>query len=219
MITAKNQKSKWLLWFLLIFLIHFRVAAQNDEAVVTGTVVNESGELLAGVNISASDAASKENYTALTNGKGIFTFHKMKVGGTYSFIASYVGYEADTVNSFSVKQGNNSIFIKLQPSNNILNQVVVIGYGTQKRETVTGSIATVTAKDFNTGQINDPMTLIAGKVAGLSTSNTSRSDPNATADFSLRGPATVEGNSQPLIVIDGVPGGDLQTIAPSDIAS
>jgi len=218
MITSKLQKPKWLLGFLFIFLLQLKVAAQNEEAVVTGTVVNENGELLSSVNISANDVSSKENLTALTNGKGIFTFHKMKVGTTYSFIASYVGYESDT-SSLSVKAGNNSLFIKLKPSNNILNQVVVIGYGTQKRETVTGSIATVTAKDFNTGQINDPIQLISGKVAGLSTSNTNRSDPNATADFSLRGPATISGNSQPLIVIDGVPGGDLQTIAPGDIAS
>ena len=98
--------------------------------------------------------------------------------------------------------------------------MVVIGYGSQKRETVTGAIATVRAEDFNTGQINDPITLIAGKVAGLSVSNSSRADPNAAADFSLRGPATATGNSsQPLVVIDGVPGGDLQTIAPNDIAS
>ncbi|HEY6978277.1 MAG TPA: TonB-dependent receptor plug domain-containing protein, partial [Chitinophagaceae bacterium] len=218
MITSKVQKPKWLLGFLFILLLHLNVAAQNEETAVVGTVVSESGEFLEGVNVSASDAASQENFTALTNGKGIFTLHKMKVGRTYSFIASYVGYESDT-SSFSVKAGNNSILIKLKPSNNILNQVVVIGYGTQKRETVTGSIATVTAKDFNTGQINDPIQLISGKVAGLSTSNTSRSDPNAGADFSLRGPATISGNSQPLIVIDGVPGGDLQTIAPSDIAS
>ena len=67
-----------------------------------------------------------------------------------------MGYATYNLKAFAVKQGSNSILIKLNPSNNSLNEVVVIGYGTQKRETVTGAIATVNAKDFNSGQINDP---------------------------------------------------------------
>ncbi len=217
-ITFKISNLKQLLWLALIFLFTLPLKAQNN-AVVTGTVISENGDLLQGVTVKAISENEKESYTALTNDKGVFVFRQLTVGGEYNFTASYVGYDDNAVRSFKVKSGNNSILIKLQPSNNSLEQVVVIVYGTQKRETVTGSIATVKAKDFNSGQINDPMTLIAGKVAGLSVSNASRSDPNAGADFSLRGPATVEGNSQPLIVIDGVPGGDIQTIAPADIAS
>src|SRR3982751_483946 len=132
MSTAKNQKSRWLFWFLFLLLTQLKVAAQNDEAVVTGTVVNEKAELLTGVTVSATSADSKENYTALTNEKGAFTFGRMKVGKTYNFTASYIGYEVNTLKSFSVKSGSNSILIKLQPSDNTLNQVVVIGYGTQK---------------------------------------------------------------------------------------
>lgn len=216
--TFKTSRLRLLLWPALIFLCVLSAKAQNT-AIVTGTVISENGDFLQGVTVKAVNQKQNESYTALTNEKGVFIFRQLTVGASYDFTASYVGYQENTISSFTVKQGNNSILIKLQPSNNSLDQIVVIGYGTQKRETVTGSIATVNAKDFNTGQINDPMTLIAGKVAGLSVSNASRSDPNAAADFSLRGPATVEGNSQPLIVIDGVPGGDLQTIAPADIAS
>lgn len=216
--TLKPKRPVRLLGILLMLVLQMHAIAQNTST-VTGTVVGERGEVLGGVTVTAKNNASGENYNAITNDKGVFTFPRLRVGATYNFTASYIGYEGNTVNSFRVKDGNNSLLIKMQTANNSLDQVVVIGYGTQKRETVTGSIATVNAKDFNSGQINDPMTLIAGKVAGLSVSNANRSDPNAGADFSLRGPATVEGNSQPLIVIDGVPGGDLQTIAPADIAS
>src|SRR5690606_1154040 len=147
-----------------------------------------------------------------TDVSGNFT---IQAGAADDIVFSFVGFQTQ-----EIPVGNRTrIDITLVADVRTLNEVVVIGYGTQKRETVTGSIATIKAEDFNAGQINDPMTLIAGKVAGLATSNSSRSDPNATVDFSLRGPATVEGNSQPLIVIDGVPGGDLQTIAPDDIAS
>jgi len=195
------------------------VSAQ-EPATVTGTVISESGELLSGATVKARKQGSQQSLQAATNEKGIFTMEGLKTGDTYDFEVSYIGFETGTVRSFNVKQKTgNTLMVKLVPSSKVLDQVVIIGYGAQKRETVTGSIATIKAADFNAGQINDPMTLIAGKVAGLAVSNNNRADPNATADFSLRGPATVEGNSQPLIVIDGVPGGDLQTIAPQDIAS
>src|SRR5438309_2943983 len=118
----------------------------------------------------------------------MYSFQRLKVGSNYSFTSSYVGYENNVVSTFTVKAGSNSLLVKMTANNNVLDQVVVIGYGTQKRETVTGAIATVTAKDFNSGQINDPLTLIAGKVAGLTISNTDRGNPNAGSDFSLRGP-------------------------------
>jgi TonB-linked SusC/RagA family outer membrane protein len=217
-ITLMHKKTVWLLCVLLLIMIN--ASAQNTTT-VTGTVMNENSELLSGVTVKATDQGSNESFTATTNEKGLFSFSKLKVGTNYTLSASYVGYDVNTSTVISPMQnGSNSVLIRLQPSNNALNEVVVIGYGTQKRETVTGAIATVRAEDFNTGQINDPITLIAGKVAGLSLSNTDRSDPNAGADISLRGPATATGNnSGPLVVIDGVPGGDLQTIAPNDIAS
>ena len=214
---TSTQKKLWLV--SLFFLFHHFAIAQ--PAAVTGTVMNENGELLQGVTITATATTGKEKYTAVTTQSGIFTFQQLKPGTTYHITASYVGYETSNENSILVNSaGNNSILIRLKPSVNSLNEVVVIGYGTQKRETVTGAIATVRAEDFNSGQINDPIQLVAGKVAGLNVSNTSRADPNSGVDFSLRGPATVTGySSQPLIIIDGVPGGDLQTIAPGDIAS
>jgi TonB-linked SusC/RagA family outer membrane protein len=218
--TAITLRPRLVLWLVFIFIVHPFAFAQDNEGTVTGTVISQNGDILSGVSVTARNASDNdESFNAMTNEKGVFVFHRLKIGNIYDFVVSYVGYETNTINGYSVKEKNNSILIKLTQTDQSLEQVVVIGYGTQKRETVTGSIATIKAEDFNTGQINDPMTLISGKVAGLATSNTNRSDPNATVDFSLRGPATVEGNSQPLIVIDGVPGGDLQTIAPGDIAS
>ncbi len=217
-ITLLQKKMHWLLCFALLVVI--QASAQNS-AIVTGTVISENGELLPGVTVNATAMGTNENFTTVTNEKGLFSFPGLKVGTNYSLSASYVGYQVnDPISILPNQVGNSSVLIRLQPTSNSLNEVVVIGYGTQKRETVTGAIATVRAEDFNTGQINDPMALIAGKVAGLNVSNTSRSDPNAGIDFSLRGPATVTGNnSGPLVVIDGVPGGDIQTIAPNDIAS
>jgi TonB-linked SusC/RagA family outer membrane protein len=215
--TFFKGKMFWLL--AILFACTISATAQNT-AIVTGTVMNENGELLQGVTVNATSTQTKESFTEVTNEKGLFTFSKLSAGRTYTLTASYVGYDNNVTTVSPGESGSNSVLIRLQPSNNALNEVVVIGYGTQKRETVTGAITTVRAKDFNSGQISDPMMLIAGKVPGLSLSNTNRSDPNAGADFALRGPSTATGNgSQPLVVIDGVPGGDLNTIAPGDIAS
>jgi TonB-linked SusC/RagA family outer membrane protein len=216
--TTLSQRYM-LLFSGILFLFTINASAQTNAS-VTGTVMNENGELLMGVTVKATSNTSKENFTEVTNEKGLFTFSRLNAGVSYSLVASYIGYENSVITVSPGENGSNSVLIRMQPSTNALNEVVVIGYGTQKRETVTGAISTVRAKDFNTGQINDPIMLIAGKVPGLSLSNTNRSDPNAGPDFALRGPSTATGNgSQPLVVIDGVPGGDLQTIAPNDIAS
>ena len=196
-------------WLGLLMLLVVQQAALAQQR-VSGTVTDASnGEPLPGANILVEGT---ERGT-ITDVEGNY---QLEAPGNESvLIFSFIGYESQ-----KVTVGNQSaINLALTPDMTALQEVVVIGYGTQSRETVTGSIATVKADDFNGGMINDPMTLISGKVAGLAVTRPSGADPNATADFSLRGPATVEGNSQPLIVIDGVPGGDLQTIAPADIAS
>src|SRR5690606_34969190 len=99
-----------------------------------------------------------------------------------------------------------------------LNEVVVIGYGTQRKKEITGAVASVRAEDFNTGNITNPAQLLQGKVAGLSITNPG-SNPNAGFSIRLRGLSTFGANTGPLIVVDGVPGVSLLTIDPSDIAS
>ncbi len=219
-IVFARPAYKWLFWLTWLLLPALPTIAQNNNGVVTGTVISEQGEMLSGVSVTATNVDKKtEVHSTATDEKGVFTFNRLTVGATYSFEASYIGFETNYIQKFSVKEGNNSVLIKLTQSKKSLDEVVVIGYGSQKRETVTGSVATVRSEDFNKGVISDPVTLITGKVAGLAVSRPNGSDPNATAEISLRGAVSIEGTSGPLIVIDGVIGGDLRTIAPADIAS
>ncbi|HYG20147.1 MAG TPA: SusC/RagA family TonB-linked outer membrane protein, partial [Ohtaekwangia sp.] len=201
-------KTRWLFVVVLFVLLQAVNSAQAQHTSISGTVTDELGERLPGVNVVLK--GTNTGVTTDTDGRYVIT-----VTGNGTLVFTFVGYEPRE----EVINNRSTIDVTLMPDITTLGEVVVIGYGTQTRETVTGSISTIKAEDFNAGLINDPMTLISGKVAGLSVSHPNRSDPNATADFSLRGPATVEGNSQPLIIIDGVPGGNLQTIAPADIAS
>ncbi|MCL6217032.1 SusC/RagA family TonB-linked outer membrane protein [Zunongwangia pacifica] len=188
----------------MLFLTQQSFAQQQ----VSGKVTDSEGIPTPGVNVVEKGTSNG----VVTDFEGTFNIEVSEPDAVLQF--SFMGYQTQEVSV----QGRNVINVEMSTDMGALEEVVLIGYGAQSRETVTGAISTVNADDFNSGMINDPMTLISGKVAGLSTSNPS-ADPNATADFSLRGPATISGNSQPLIVIDGVPGGDLQTIAPSNIAS
>lgn len=195
---------------LLILSGVWFIPAAIAQREVTGQVTDyATDDPLPGVNILIEGTVEG----TITDANGAY---KLRIPGENAVLVfSFMGYERREITVGDRSKVN----VALIPDLTQLEEVVVIGYGTQSRETVTGSISTIKAEDFNAGLINDPMALIAGKVAGLAISNANSADPNATADFSLRGPATVEGNSQPLIVIDGVPGGDLQTVAPADIAS
>ena len=131
---------------------------------------------------------------------------KVKRGATLTI--SYIGYV-----SKETKGGN----IILEEDLKSLNEVVVIGYGTQKKADVTSAVVSVKAEDFTKGNFNDAGDLIKGKVAGLTITRPS-GDPGATTQISLRGIATVSGNAQPLVLVDGVPG-SLSSVPPENIAS
>jgi TonB-dependent SusC/RagA subfamily outer membrane receptor len=203
--------------FLLVFFgsishPHFVAAnwQEQNQREVSGIVTsNEDGDPLPGVSVIIQGSSTG----VATDIDGVYRINVP--GDNATLVFSYIGFD-----SREIEVGNRSLInVSLSETTSLMGEVVVIGYGTQTRETVTGSIATIKAEDFNPGMIADPMTLITGKVAGLAITRPNGADPNATADFSLRGAVSREGSAQPLIVIDGVPGGDLRTIAPQDIAS
>ena len=99
-----------------------------------------------------------------------------------------------------------------------LNEVVVIGYGTTERQQVTSSVASIDENQFNKGNVNNPLQFLQGKVAGLSIVRPG-SDPNGGFAVRLRGLSTFGANASPLVIIDGVQGGNLELVDPNDIAS
>jgi TonB-dependent starch-binding outer membrane protein SusC len=108
--------------------------------------------------------------------------------------------------------------VSLVASNANLNEVVVVGYGTQRKKEVTSAITSVNAEQFNKGNINDVAQLLQGKVAGLSIARPG-GNPNGGFEIRLRGLSTIGANTQPLVVIDGQVGADLNSIDPNDIKS
>ena len=176
--------------------------AQQSEITVKGVVKDANGEAIIGASVIEKGNAKNGTVTDLD---GNYTL-KVKRGATLTI--SYIGYISQ-----ETKGGN----IILEEDLKSLNEVVVIGYGTQKKADVTSAVVSVKAEDFTKGNFNDAGDLIKGKVAGLTITRPS-GDPGATTQISLRGIATVSGNAQPLVLVDGVPG-SLSSVPPENIAS
>ena len=129
-------------------------------------------------------------------------------------IVSYIGYVTQEV----AVTGRKPLVITLAEDNKTLDEVVVIGYGTQRKGDVTSSVASVKAEDFVKGAVKDVGQLIQGKVAGLAITNPN-GDPSGGTQIRLRGTNTIGGaNTAPLVLIDGIPG-QLSTVAPEDVES
>jgi TonB-linked SusC/RagA family outer membrane protein len=182
-------------------------SSEPQQNIITGKITDENGSPLPGVNIkvegttvgSISDMAG--NYSiAVTDNNAVIVF-------------SFIGYKTENV----PVAGRKTIDIALVPSLASLDEVVVIGYGTQRKIEVTSSVANVKSEEFIKGSLKDAGQLLQGKVAGLSVSTIS-GDPTAPSQLVLRGTATLSTSTQPLILIDGIPG-DLNTVAPEDIES
>ena len=175
---------------------------------VQGTVTDASGEPLIGVNVRTSSSRAG----AVTDMDGNYT---IEVSPKATLVFSYVGFESLT----EAVKGRKKINVTMKEDAGVLNEVVVIGYGTMDKKELTSAISHVGEKDFLTISSLDPSMMIQGKVAGVSITNTGAGDPNNQASIQIRGVSSRSAGLGPLIVIDGVPGGNLTNINPNDIAS
>ena len=199
----KTIYKKLLFLFLLLPL---SILAQND---VSGVVLEKtSGQPLPGVNVVIQGAA----IGTTTDFDGKFQLSNVKNGDKIGF--SFVGYKTATVNY----SGQNSVNVSLEEDSNQLQEVVVqVGYGTVKKKDATGSVTTVTTKDFNKGVNVTAENLLNGRVAGL-TVNTSGA-PGSGSEIRIRGGASIFASNDPLIVIDGLPIDNKSSIGSTSILS
>ncbi len=198
---------------LLLTTLPFTMMAQGSRT-VHGNVTDEQGEPLIGVTVMA--VGSQQG--AVTDFDGNYT---ITVGdGVRQLQFSYVGYEKQTVD---IASSTHNIVLT---GDNQLKEVVVIGYGVQKKTDLTGAISSVGEKDFNHGVITSAEQLVNGKISGVQITNSGGS-PTAGATIRIRGGASLNASNDPLIVIDGVPmeigqsitgsGNPLSLINPNDI--
>ena len=180
------------------------VAAVTQQSVtVKGVVKDANGEPIIGASVFEKGTSNG----TVTDYDGNYSLKVANSNAT--IVVSYIGYVTQ-----EVKAGSDVV---LQEDNALLNEVVVIGYGTQRKADVTSAVASVKAEDFNAGKIGDAAELVKGKIAGLTVVNSS-GDPKAGSSIRLRGITTLVGSLTPLILVDGIEG-DLNTVAPENIAS
>src|SRR5664279_5612413 len=177
----------------LLLCVTFTQLAFSQTKVVTGTISDDKGSPVQGASVAVkgakggttTDAAGAFSLTVSANAK--------------SLVISSVGFNQQEVSIPS----DNKIAVTLASSAQSLNDVVVIGYGTVKRKDATGSLTTVSAKEFNQGVITSPDQLLANKVSGLEVT-TNSGQPGAATTVRIRGNATVRGVGNPLYVVDGI---------------
>lgn len=179
----------------------------NNKKKVTGTVVDVNGLPIIGANIVEKGTTNG----IITDMDGNF---QLETAGNATLQISYIGYVAQSIPVG--KQTNLTITLKEDFQN--IDEVVVVGYGSVKKSDLTGSISSISAKDFNKGISRSPDQLLAGKVPGLMV-NRSSGDPNSSVTMQLRGPSSLTASTAPFYVIDGIPGASINLVSPDDIES
>ena len=189
------------LWAITLFLF-----GQNIS--VNGIVSDTEGEPLIGVTVQVQGTS----IGTVTDLDGRFALQNVARNAILEI--SYVGMKTEVI----PVDGRTRIDVVLTDDTEVLDELVVVGYGEQRRREITGSVTNVSSENFNRGVTRDAADLLQGKVAGLQITTPS-GDVTDASRIRLRGVSTLQNDQGPFIVIDGVPGGDLQTVAPQDIES
>lgn len=211
--TTEITLKRGIAFFVCLLLCGFGFA---QNRIITGKVTDESGNALPGSTIHAQ---KQPGIGAASDMNGQYS---IKIpDGIKNLTFSFVGFRDTTL-----PINGNTLNVAMAGLKS-LNEVVVIGYGTQQKKNLTGAITTVNEKDFQKGSITTPEQLIAGKVAGVSVTSNGGS-PGAGSVIRIRGGASLNASNDPLIVVDGVPlsgnniagaSNTLSLINPNDIAS
>lgn len=206
-----NKKMKaFLMLFLSGMLMILSVSAQTGTTIsVRGTITDVAGEPIIGANILIQGTSSG----TVTDFDGNFALQAPSNG---VLEVSYIGYQPQTI----AINNRTNINIFLEEDQELLEEVVVVGYATGSTRTISGAVEKISRDDMNAGVIVNPLDALKGKVAGVNIQKTG-GDPTAGASIRIRGTTSLSGGNDPLVVIDGAFGdlGLLNAISPSDIES
>ena len=178
----------------------------SAQTTVSGHVKDDAGEAVIGASVIVKGTTNG----TVTDFDGNFQL-KCESGAT--LVITYIGFVPQEV------KATNNIDITLHEDVAQLNEVVVVGYGSLAKKEISSSVVQINKDQFNQGAASDPMALVAGKVGGLNVSTTADADPNAMTAIQVRGAGSLTASNGPLIVIDGIAGGDLRNIATQDVES
>lgn len=200
------------LFTLLALAVSCIVYAQTPVT-ITGTVNDDAGQGLPGVSILLKGS---NGVGTVSDADGSYRVNIPNDQANGILVFSFIGLKTQ-----EIPIGNQTeIDVKMEPDLTTLGEVVVVGYGTQERKDVTGSIATISKENFNQGAITSPLQQIAGRAPGVSVTQIS-SEPGSAPSVRIRGITSLRGGNDPLVVVDGVQGNMelLNQVPPSEIES
>lgn len=182
---------------------------QADPLRVSGTVHDSQGRPLTGVSVIVKGSQRG----VATDASGRYQLEKLPENAVLVF--SYIGYTSQEI----PVRNRTTVDAVLEDDLQVLDDVVVIGYGTMNKRDLTMSVQSVKSKDFIGGNTANPLQTIVGKVPGLTISSSAGTDPNGGVSVQLRGANSINADKGPLIVVDGIPGGNIGILQKEDIVS
>ena len=178
----------------------------SAQTTINGQVKDDMGEAIIGASIVVKGTSNG----TVTDFDGNFT---LKCQSGAKLVITYIGYTPQEV---AAKDG---MLVTMKEDVAQLNEVVVVGYGSMAKKEISSSVVQISKDQFNQGAASDAMALVAGKVAGLNVASSADANPNAMTDIQVRGAGSLSASNGPLVVIDGIAGGDLRNIATQDVES
>ena len=201
------KRSRNLCYRLLLMLaVVFFALDVSAQTTINGQVKDDMGEAVIGASIVVKGTSNG----TVTDFDGNFT---LKCQSGAKLVITYIGYTPQEV---AAKDG---MQVTLKEDVAQLNEVVVVGYGSMAKKEISSSVVQISKDQFNQGAASDAMALVAGKVAGLNVASSADANPNAMTDIQVRGAGSLSASNGPLVVIDGIAGGDLRNIATQDVES
>ncbi|HUP14305.1 MAG TPA: TonB-dependent receptor plug domain-containing protein, partial [Niastella sp.] len=213
----KFRNVKWVSCFLWL-LIALPCFTQEIQPAVKGIVKNETSEPMVGVTVLIENKRSKFKAAVQTDATGTFVMSNLENEGSYSFTFTYVGYERKVLTGYNYKKGEMiTLVIKLEPLSNIMNDVVIVGYGTQKKINLTGAVDQVSGEELENRSVPNLNQGLQGLIPNL---NIVMNDgkPIQAPSLNIRGNTSIGQGGNALVLIDGVEG-DPSMINPNDVAS
>ena len=204
----KSDRSMWMrILFLALMAVTSTVAFAQGK--VSGTVVDAAGEAVIGASVMVKGTSTG----TITDFDGNFTLQN--VPEKASLVISYVGYRNQTI----AVAGKNQLNVTLEEDRQLLDEVVVVGYGVQRKSDVTGALTRVGEKELNTKPVSNAFEALQGKAAGVDITTSER--PGTVGSIAIRGQRSISAGQGPLYVVDGVPlqAGGIETLNPRDIES
>jgi TonB-linked SusC/RagA family outer membrane protein len=208
------------LLFLTQVIVPLVAKSQQKSSSVTGIVHDVKNQPVSGLTVTARNPSEKVMEVTRTDVAGKFTFPVLPAGGPYSFTISGIGFEENVLTGYTLKEGGSlSLNAEMKESSTIMDQIVVVGYGTKKKSDVSSSIVSIDQNDIRSRPVQNALQALQGKAAGVDITSNER--PGESGNILIRGVRSLTATNTPLYVVDGIPlnFSGISAVNPNDIES